>query len=189
MAARPPRLAKEVTLAQQEASLLRRYPGGRVFRTPGSLTWLGNLKPSESSSTYEVLIDHRPARPPLVYVVRPHLEVRAGERLPHVYPLNTLCLYLGEEWSRAHWLADLVGWASEWLFFYEVWLATGTWLGGGLHSEDVVMNRATRRSLARGRNNGTEGEIAAKRERLAGALRKAYGHTSARDELLYNAAV
>jgi hypothetical protein len=189
MAARPPNLAKERTLVQQEASLRRRYPGGQVVRAAGSLTWLGKLKPTESSSPYEVLIDHRPPRPPLVYVVRPRLEVRAGERLPHVYPLNTLCLYLGEEWSRAHWLTDLVGWASEWLFFYEVWLATGTWMGGGLHSEDVVMNRATRRSLARGRSNGTEGEIAAKRERLADALQKAYGRTAASDELLYNSAV
>jgi hypothetical protein len=188
MAARPPSLAKGMTLAQQEASLRRCYPGGEVFRAPGSLTWLGKLKPNEASSTYEVLIDHRPPRPPLVYVVRPRLEVRAGERLPHVYPLNTLCLYLGEEWSRVHWLTDLVAWASEWLFFYEVWLATGTWLGGGLHSEEVVMNRATRRSLARGRSNGTEGEIAAKQERLADALQKAYGGVAS-DELLYNAAV
>jgi hypothetical protein len=183
--ARPPSLTKEMTLAQQEASLRRCYPGGLVFRTPGSLTWLGQLKPSESSSTYEVLIDHKPPRPPLVYVARPHLEVRAGLRLPHVYPLNTLCLYLGEEWSRAHWLADLVGWASEWLFFYEVWLATGTWLGGGLHSEDVVMNRATRRSLARGQGNGTEAETATKRERLAHALQKVYGRAS--EDLLHNA--
>jgi hypothetical protein len=189
MAARPPSQAKALTLAQQEALLRSRYPGGRVSRAPGSLTWLGKLKPTESSSTYEVLIDHRPPRPPLVYVVRPRLEVRAGEPLPHVYPLNTLCLYLGEEWSRVNPLTDLVGWAVEWLFFYEVWLATGMWLGGGLHSEDVVMNRATRRRLARGRSNGLEGEIAAKRERLADALQKAYGRSSASNDLLYNAAV
>ena len=86
-------------------------------------------------------------------------------------------------------MTDLVGWAAEWLFFYEVWLATGMWLGGGLHPEDVIMNRATRRRLARGRSNGAEGEIAAKRKRLADALQKAYGGSSASDELLYNAAV
>jgi hypothetical protein len=103
--------------------------------------------------------------------------------------LNTLCLYLGEEWSRVNPLTDLVGWATEWLFFYEVWLATGMWLGGGLHSEDIVMNRATRRRLARGRSNGAEGEIAAKRERLADALQNAYGRGFASDEHLYNAAV
>lgn len=29
-------------------------------------------------------------------------------------------------------LADtIVVWASEWLFFYESWLLTGDWLGGG----------------------------------------------------------
>lgn len=82
-----------------------------------------------------------------------------------------------------------MGWASEWLFFYEVWLATGTWLGGGLHSEDVAMNRGTRRSLARGHDKGTEAETAAKRERLARALQKAYGRAAASDDLLYNAAI
>jgi hypothetical protein len=31
-------------------------------------------------------------------------------------------------------LADtVVPWTSEWLFFYEVWHATGLWLGGGTH--------------------------------------------------------
>lgn len=34
------------------------------------------------------------------------------------------------------WLVDSVLlWASLWLFFYEVWLATGDWLGGGEHPD------------------------------------------------------
>jgi len=29
-------------------------------------------------------------------------------------------------------IADtIIAWASEWLFFYELWLATGEWHGGG----------------------------------------------------------
>ncbi|MDY0295864.1 MAG: hypothetical protein RB296_00975 [Acidobacteriota bacterium] len=28
----------------------------------------------------------------------------------------------------------IVPWASEWLIFYELWLATGEWLGGGIHA-------------------------------------------------------
>ena len=27
----------------------------------------------------------------------------------------------------------IVPWCSEWLFYYELWLATGEWLGGGVH--------------------------------------------------------
>ncbi len=31
-------------------------------------------------------------------------------------------------------LADtILPWASLWLFYYEVWLATGEWVGGGEH--------------------------------------------------------
>jgi hypothetical protein len=187
MAPRLARLKKELTLAQQEALLRDRYPEGRPFLSRGALIWVGKVRPTGWSATYELLIDHRPPHHPLVYVVRPRLEARAGERLPHVYSLNTLCLYLGEEWDGAHPLTDLVGWASEWCFFYEVWLATGKWQGGGLHPHEVVMNRATRRRVARGRDS--KGETAAKRERLVEALQRAYGKSAVYEEFLYNTAV
>lgn len=29
--------------------------------------------------------------------------------------------------------ATIIPWTSEWLFNYEVWLATGEWRGGGMH--------------------------------------------------------
>ncbi|MGH8092034.1 MAG: hypothetical protein ACREIF_00990 [Chthoniobacterales bacterium] len=30
-------------------------------------------------------------------------------------------------------LADtIVPWTSRWLYFYEIWLATGEWMGGGI---------------------------------------------------------
>jgi hypothetical protein len=29
----------------------------------------------------------------------------------------------------------IIPWISCWLYFYEVWLATGTWIGGGTHPE------------------------------------------------------
>jgi hypothetical protein len=73
---------------------------------------------------------------PRVHVVHPNLAVRAGEKLPHVYEGNRLCLYLprAAEWTRSMLLAEtIVPWALEWLLHYEVWLATGTWTGGGQH--------------------------------------------------------
>jgi hypothetical protein len=59
-----------------------------------------------------------------VYVARPRLQLLEGQALPHVYPLNTLCLFLGNrEWHESIPIADtLVPWASEWLLFYELWL-------------------------------------------------------------------
>lgn len=33
-------------------------------------------------------------------------------------------------------LADtIIPWTVEWLYFYELWLATGEWLGGGEHPD------------------------------------------------------
>jgi hypothetical protein len=29
----------------------------------------------------------------------------------------------------------VIPWISEWLYFYELWLVTGEWLGGGTHAE------------------------------------------------------
>jgi hypothetical protein len=28
-------------------------------------------------------------------------------------------------------IADIIGWIALWLYYYEVWLITGNWLGGG----------------------------------------------------------
>lgn len=64
-------------------------------------------------------------------VLSPALESRPGERLPHVYPGNALCLYYEQEFVGSEdFIADtIVPWTSEWLYFYEHWMSTGLWLG------------------------------------------------------------
>ncbi|GFO82584.1 MAG: hypothetical protein A49_22110 [Methyloceanibacter sp.] len=67
-----------------------------------------------------------------------------GERVPHVYSYArspkypALCLFdhRQDEWLPDEFVADkIIPWAIKWLFYYELWLATGTWLGGGRHPE------------------------------------------------------
>ena len=56
--------------------------------------------------------------------------------IPHVYPGPRPCPYLpgSGEWSLDQFVADtIVPWTSLWLYHYEVWHATGEWLGGGVH--------------------------------------------------------
>src|SRR5262245_50222071 len=99
-----------------------------------------------------------------------------------VYPLNTLCLFLGNrEWHQSIPIADtLVPWASEWLLFYELWLATGgQWLGEGEHPPPGPVNRHARRRH--------RCEDASKLTRLTTALRLAYRPPTDLEELLYNA--
>lgn len=39
----------------------------------------------------------------------------------------------GTEWNSGMLIANtIIPWASGWLFFYEFWLATGQWFGGGI---------------------------------------------------------
>ena len=47
-----------------------------------------------------------------------------------------ICLYRYSEFNVYKLLADtIIPWTVEWLYFYELWLATGEWLGGGEHPD------------------------------------------------------
>ncbi|WP_245785323.1 hypothetical protein [Paracidovorax wautersii] len=80
---------------------------------------------------------------PEMFVLSPDLQLLAGaKRLPHVYPSNgpgvRLCLWLpaNREWRAEMSLGDTyVAWTAEWLAYFELWLATGEWRGGGVHPE------------------------------------------------------
>lgn len=182
MGSLPPDTSPPISLPVQQGHLLRRYPHSRVVRRRERLIWSGTLTPTEYTATYELLIDHQIGKPPLVYVARPRLRLVDGQGLPHVYPLNTLCLFLGNrEWHESIPIADtLVPWASEWLLFYELWLATGgQWLGEGEHPPPGPVNRHARRRHRR--------EDTTKLTRLTTALRLKYGLPADLEELLYNA--
>jgi hypothetical protein len=176
-----PKASPPISLATQHGHLLRRYPNSRVVRLRKRLVWLGTLTPAEYTASYDVLIDHQIGKSPLVYVVRPRLRLVDGQDLPHVYPLNTLCLFLGNrEWHQSIPIADtLVPWASEWLLFYELWLATGEWLGEGEHPPADTVNQHARRHSGR--------QDAAKLTRLTSALQLVCGGPADHHELLFNA--
>lgn len=61
---------------------------------------------------------------------------------PHIYRADSeknrikLCLFHPRkyQWDPRMLLSDTVMiWAIEWLLFYEIWLSTGIWTGGGEH--------------------------------------------------------
>jgi hypothetical protein len=76
---------------------------------------------------------------PRVFVEDPDLLALAdGRRLPHVYEQRPprLCLYLPDtgEWTPAMRLdQSIVPWAVLWLFYFEEWLVSDEWKGGGVH--------------------------------------------------------
>ena len=120
-------------MAQPDSTLRFDQAGNRLL-------WVGHLQPTALSNRYRVRIDVRRSKRmiPDVYVESPKLEDRHDGTVPHLYDRDRarLCLWLPArgEWSERMWIVDSVLlWASEWLFFYEIWLATGDWKGGGEH--------------------------------------------------------
>jgi hypothetical protein len=70
---------------------------------------------------------------PSVRVLAPRLVNVPGRRQPpHTFGDGTLCLYHTDDfrWDGTQLIAaTIVPWACEWCYFYELWVATGEWLG------------------------------------------------------------
>lgn len=103
----------------------------------GRLVCRGAIQPTPLSHTYHVRVEYEAGRNPSVWVETPRLRRRqAGERIPHTYSDNEPCVFLpgSGEWRSDKKIAlTVVPWLSTWLFYYESWLVTGEWLGGGVH--------------------------------------------------------
>ena len=122
----------EVSLALQAFALRQIMPNGRARIRNGELTWVGKVLPGPECSTYELQIVYRLRRLPIARVLSPTLKTNDDGLLPHVYNDGTLCLHDEREWRSTMLLAQtLLPWASEWLFYYELWIASGTWYGDG----------------------------------------------------------
>lgn len=95
----------------------------------------GEITPTPLAETYRVRVEYAADKWPKVWVKTPALVPREpGGRIPHMYGQKRLCLFYprGNEWSGDMYVADsFVPWAAEWLHYYELWHATGEWLGGG----------------------------------------------------------
>ncbi len=138
-----PYRSSEPTLPQQALRLKSAQPGSsvRIDQCGNRLVWVGQLQPTAASQSYATRIEcTRQSLRPRVLIVAPTLIGRAGESIPHTYADNSLCLWQPayREWRSAYWIAEtILGWASLWLFFYELWHACGQWLGGGEHPADT----------------------------------------------------
>jgi hypothetical protein len=100
------------------------------------------VRPTPLSIEYTLKVVFEPDQkvPFSVYVVNPKpLKLAEGAtRLEHVYDnqKQRLCLYRPgkKQWDWSMLLSETaIPWAIEWLYFYEIWVSTGKWLGGGEH--------------------------------------------------------
>ncbi len=108
----------------------------------GRLVWRCDLSPTPLSRAYSVRIEYGRGWSPDVFVEKPDLPILAeGRKIPHVYseePVR-LCLYLPGSGQWRPWMLldqTIVPWAVLWLYFFEEWLRSGEWRGGGEHPDD-----------------------------------------------------
>lgn len=141
---------------EQNEAILKHWPGWELIGYEHEVAeWRGPIRPNKR--TYEVQVRYRVPHALLIYdamrfqprvqVLRPSLEMHHDYEqgpLPHVYyvgePIDRveLCLFDVEygEWTPQDLIAETtLNWASLWLNFYEGWLATKKWHGGGKHPE------------------------------------------------------
>lgn len=152
------------SIAFQVSAMARRWPSFESVSTLGplSVVWFGELKGIESpfrvSIEYGLPVDgsdelHRIM--PVVRVLHPTLilNFNAEEEapLPHVYfqgpdyRYSPLCLFdpKAGEWDRTMLIASTtVPWTVRWLASYEIWEATGRWVGGGRHEDEAIGDAA-----------------------------------------------
>jgi hypothetical protein len=133
-------VADGLTLDEQRRRVQRAFPRFGVERRNGALVIRGTVQPTVLNNTYVVRIVYAPGDVPKAYVESPPLRSRGdGAPIPHVYASDEgprPCLYLpgSGEWTNRKSLATtVIPWLILWLYYYELWLATGEWLGGGAH--------------------------------------------------------
>lgn len=143
-----------IGISQQYMALKQHCPGKVVIvDSDKTVRWEGILQPTPLSREYRVVIKYTLDHSPVCIVVDPDLQDLANDKkIPHTYLNQTgiggtqLCLYLPvikqknkvSEWQSTMFLADtFLPWASIWLFYFEYWLSTGEWEGGGVE-HDVI---------------------------------------------------
>jgi hypothetical protein len=130
-------------LRTQKYLLDQCFPGKICSIKGNLLTWEGLLAPSALSRKYTVRIEYPWRGVPKIFVLEPDLHVIADtvipdRSLPHVYTQHPvrICVYLpgtGEWHSTKAIAATLVPWSITWLGFFEDWVFTDVWSGGGIH--------------------------------------------------------
>ena len=128
-------LKPNIDLAVQSLHILHHFPGFTYQRERGCGVWRGTLQPRSLSSKYRVAISYKPCCYPKVRVVAPELLPSS----PHLWKDKTLCLFYPKEqpWRQDMLIAQtILPWTALWLYYYELWLDVGKWLGPSSHTMD-----------------------------------------------------
>lgn len=101
------------------------------------------LQHSSKSKKFVVELEYIEANKiPKIFIDAEQFPEDKLEEIPHKYGIKNrkgkkyveVCLYYKKEWNRTMNISDtIIPWLIEWLYFYDMWLITGKWCGGGKH--------------------------------------------------------
>lgn len=124
--------APQLSVLQQHGRIRGAFPSFILQFRRGEAIWTGTLQPRVTSPAYRIQVTYLLGGVPRVRVLSPEL-VRGAH---HLYADGSLCLFWPKEWrwKPAEAIAEtLLPWAAVWLYYYELWLDTGEWLGPSSH--------------------------------------------------------
>ncbi len=134
---------RDKELLLQRGIIASKFPEAKINVQSDRTIFELELQPSPASPFYKVLICYPKYGSIDVWATVSNYENIKNKAIPHIYSKNDnkkrlrLCLYYGDEFKRGMSIAEtLIPWAAEWLYFYELWLASGKWLGGGIHGKN-----------------------------------------------------
>lgn len=126
----------KIGLREQRAHMQGAWPEFKCTINNGLLVCRGHVQPLPICSRYKVRIEYSMGRKPRAFVEAPPLRQRQTEEtIPHTYAHDRPCLFYPDTDWRSDKLIGMtiIPWLMEWLVYYEAWLVTGEWQGGGIH--------------------------------------------------------
>lgn len=123
-----------------------------VKKKPSYLSIEFSIKPTEMNRTYRVLLVYVYGHQPYVYVIYPNIRALAeNKEIPHLYSQEKqrLCLTYPDfhEWNTNKVIMDTyMPWVALWIWFYEEWLLSDEWKGGGMHPRVTPPDMLTKNS-------------------------------------------
>jgi hypothetical protein len=127
----------------QVAAMRLRFPQFRV-KQKGifDIQFIGTLHVKQEFPLYKVMVHYRGDVRPIVKILNPEVV----DNRPHWHPdVDEPCLYKPANyiWNKRRLIAnDIVPWLAGWIYFYEVWLRRGKWLGPEAEHDKPVNNVA-----------------------------------------------
>lgn len=132
---------KVITLNSQLERLMASFPMLKVIESTNTkFEVVLKLRPDVFSKEYHVKIIYEIGKVVSVFIINEELKIAKNRtKLPHVWDNDKqkICLYSsdGGKWNSGNSIVStIIPWASEWLYYYEMWLIDGIWHGGG-HNE------------------------------------------------------